>query len=43
MSDVDLSILLSSALGVDRYEVSRFGELINDHPNRVKLAGRNKL
>jgi hypothetical protein len=23
--------------------VSGFGESINDHPNRVKLAGRNKL
>jgi hypothetical protein len=43
MSNIDLSILLSSALGVDGYEVSRFGELINDHPNRVKLAARNKL
>jgi hypothetical protein len=39
MSDVDLSILLSSVLGVDGYEVGGFGESINDHPNRVKLAG----
>jgi hypothetical protein len=25
------------------YEVSGFGELIHDHPNQIKLAGRNKL
>jgi hypothetical protein len=25
------------------YKVSRFGKVVNDHPNRVKLAGRNKL
>jgi hypothetical protein len=43
MSDVDLRILLSSILGVDGYEVSGFGESINDHPNRVKLVGKNKL
>jgi hypothetical protein len=43
MSDVDLHILLSSIIGVDGYEVSGFGESINNHPNRVKLAGRNKL
>jgi hypothetical protein len=43
MSDIDLNILLNSVLGVDGYEVSRFGESINDHPNRVKFAGRNKL
>jgi hypothetical protein len=42
VSDVDLSILLDFVLGVDGYEVSRFGELINYHPNRVKLAGKNK-
>jgi hypothetical protein len=43
VSYVDLSILLISALGADGYEVSGFAELINDHPNRVKLTGRNKL
>jgi hypothetical protein len=43
MSDVDLSILLNSVLGVDGYEVSRSSVSINDHPNRVKLAGKNKL
>jgi hypothetical protein len=25
------------------YEVSGFGESINDHPNPIKLAGINKL
>jgi hypothetical protein len=43
MSDIDLSILLSSELDVNGYEVSRSGKSINDHPNRVKLAGRTKL
>jgi hypothetical protein len=43
MSNIDLSILLSFVLDVDRYEVRGFGESINDHPNRVKLVGRNKL
>jgi hypothetical protein len=43
MSDVYLSVLLNYVLGMNGYEVSRFGESINEHPNRVKLAGRNKL
>jgi hypothetical protein len=43
MSNVDLSILLKSVLGMNGYEVSRFGKSINDHPNQVKLASRNKL
>jgi hypothetical protein len=43
MSDVDFYILLDVVAGVDRFEVSGFGESINDHPNRVKLVGRNKL
>jgi hypothetical protein len=38
MSDRDLGILLSVVVGVDRYEVGRFGESIHDHPNRVKLV-----
>jgi hypothetical protein len=33
MSDVGLSILLNSVLGIHRYEVGRFGESIHDHPN----------
>jgi hypothetical protein len=33
MSDVDFSVLLSSILDVDEYEVTRFGELVNDQPN----------
>jgi hypothetical protein len=43
MSNVNLSILPNLLAGVDEYKVSRFGESINDHPNRVKIAGRNKL
>jgi hypothetical protein len=43
MSNVDLSILLSHILGVDRYKVRGFDESVNNHPNRVKLVSRNKL
>jgi hypothetical protein len=38
MSNVDLSILLSSVLIVDMYEVGGFGESVHDHPNQVKLV-----
>jgi hypothetical protein len=38
MCDVDLCISLNIVVGVDGYEVSGFGESINDHPNRVKFA-----
>jgi hypothetical protein len=30
---VDLHILLYSVLGIDRYEMGRFGESVHDHPN----------
>jgi hypothetical protein len=43
MSNVDLSILLNSVLGMNGYEVSKFGKSVNDHPNQIKLVGRNKL
>jgi hypothetical protein len=43
VSNVDLSILLNSVLGMNGYEVSIFGKSVNDYPNRVKLVGRNKL
>jgi hypothetical protein len=33
MCNVDFSILLNSVLGMNKYEVSRFGESIHDHPN----------
>jgi hypothetical protein len=39
MSDVDIGILLSVVVGVDRYEVGRFGESMLDLPNQVKLVG----
>jgi hypothetical protein len=42
MSDVDLSIPLDSVLGVDGYEVRRFGESIHNHPNRIKLMGSQR-
>jgi hypothetical protein len=43
VSNVDFNILLNSVLGMNRYEVSAFGDSIHDHPNQIKLAGRNKL
>jgi hypothetical protein len=36
-----LGILLNFVVGVDMYEVGRFGESIHDHPNRIKLVGRH--
>jgi hypothetical protein len=42
MSNVDLNILLNLVAGVDGYEVSGFGELIHDHPNRIDLAGSQR-
>jgi hypothetical protein len=42
MSNIDLDILLSIVVGVEGYEVSGFGELIHDHPNRVKLVGSQR-
>jgi hypothetical protein len=33
MSDVDPHILLNIIIGVNRYEVGGFGELIYDHPD----------
>jgi hypothetical protein len=42
MRNVDLSILLNLVSGVDGYEVSRFGESIHVHPNRIKLAGSQR-
>jgi hypothetical protein len=38
VSYIDLCISLSIAVGVDGYEVGRFGESIHDHPNLIKLA-----
>jgi hypothetical protein len=32
MSNLDLSILLRSVLGVHGYKVGKFGESIHDHP-----------
>jgi hypothetical protein len=42
MSDVDLSILLRSVLGVDGYEVGGFDESIHDHQNRVEFTGSQR-
>jgi hypothetical protein len=38
-SVIDLSILLSIVVVVNRYEVGGFGESIHDQLNRVKLVG----
>jgi hypothetical protein len=37
-SYVDPRILLNIVIGVNGYEVGRFGELIHDYPNQIKLA-----
>jgi hypothetical protein len=33
--------LLNFLVGVDGYEVGRFGESVHDHPNRIKLVGHH--
>jgi hypothetical protein len=41
-SELHVSItckLCRSVIGVDGYEVGKFGESIHDHANRIKLAG----
>jgi hypothetical protein len=35
-------ILLNIVICVDGYEVGRFGELIHDQPNQIKLAGHQR-
>jgi hypothetical protein len=42
MSDIDLGILLSIVVGVDGYDVGRFGVSIHNHSNRVKLAASQR-
>jgi hypothetical protein len=37
------SSLLNIVIGVNGYEVGRFGESIYDHVNRIKLAGCQSL
>jgi hypothetical protein len=41
VSYVDLFIPLNLEVGVDGYEVGRFGESIHDHPNRIQLTGHH--
>jgi hypothetical protein len=43
MSDVDLSVPLNSILGVDEYEVGRFGESIHDHQIELNLRAINDM
>jgi hypothetical protein len=42
VSNVDFNMLLNSILGMNGYEVVRFGESINEHPNRIKLVGSQR-
>jgi hypothetical protein len=41
-SNIDLSILLNLVVGLDGYGLGGFGDLINDHPNQVKLASNER-
>jgi hypothetical protein len=40
--NIQFTLLLSLVVGVHRNEVSRLGEPINDHPNGIKLVGRER-
>jgi hypothetical protein len=42
VSNVDFNMLLNSILGMNGYEVGRFGESINEHPNQIKLVGSQR-
>jgi hypothetical protein len=42
MSNVDFSTLLDIVVGVHGYKVSRFGESIHNHPNRITLVGSQR-
>jgi hypothetical protein len=39
---MQLNVLLSPVVGVHRNEMSGLGELINDHPDGIKLVGRER-
>jgi hypothetical protein len=41
-SNIQFSVLLSPIVGVHRNEMSRLGEPVNNHPDGVKLAGRER-
>jgi hypothetical protein len=41
-SNIQLSVLLNSVVGMHRDEMSRLGELIHDHPDEIKLTGRER-
>jgi hypothetical protein len=42
VSNIQFTVLLSPVVGVHRNEMSRLGKPINDYPDGVKLAGREK-
>jgi hypothetical protein len=42
VSIIQLSVILSPVVGVHWNEMSRLGEPIHDHPNGVKLIGRER-
>jgi hypothetical protein len=41
-SNIQLSVLLGPVVGMDRNEVSRLSEPINDHLDGIILAGRER-
>jgi hypothetical protein len=42
VSNIQFSVLLSPIVGVHRNKVSRLGEPIHDHPDGIKLVGRER-
>jgi hypothetical protein len=42
VSNIQFSVLLSPVVGVHLNEMSRLGKTIDDYPNGVKLAGRER-
>jgi hypothetical protein len=41
-SNIQLHVLFSPVVGVHRNEMSKLGELVDDHPYGVKLVGRER-
>jgi hypothetical protein len=42
VSNIQFSVLISPVVGVHLNEMSRLGKTIDDYPNGVKLAGRER-
>jgi hypothetical protein len=42
VSNIQFSVVLSPVVGVHQNKMSRLGEPVNDHPDGIKLVGRER-